>query len=179
MLRYEVGKPFHIGIVFNCRWKKGEVALRKTMPLICLLFLLSACSFSAESKSEPELQISSLSLGMGENEYGTVQYVRYSMILTYSDDLRINEKTLEPLLAGWIEERVLDHEIEQADEIDDGQIKLEGKVTFDSNGLTKRDIITFEKIEETIQGVVFETKAGKMYQAVLVKDETKLKKIGD
>lgn len=124
------------------------------------------------------MDISSLSLGMGENEYGTVQYVRYSMILTYSENLKINEKTLEPLLAGWIEERMLDHEIELADEIGNGQLKLEGKVTFDSNGLTKRDIITYEKIEETIQGVMFETKAGKMYQAVLVKDGTKLKKIG-
>lgn len=153
--------------------------MKKLGALICLLFLLTACSIETQKETDPVMDITSLSLGMGENEYGTVQYVRYSMILTYSDDLKINEKTLEPLLAGWIEERMLDHEIELADEIGNGQLKLEGKVTFDSNGLTKRDIITFEKIEETIQGVMFETKAGKMYQAVLVNDGTKLKKIGD
>jgi hypothetical protein len=152
--------------------------LKKIGALFCLLYLLTACSLETQKEAEPVMDISSLSLGMGENEYGTVQYVRYSMILTYSENLKINEKTLEPLLAGWIEERMLDHEIELADEIGNGQLKLEGKVTFDSNGLTKRDIITYEKIEETIQGVMFETKAGKMYQAVLVKDGTKLKKIG-
>lgn len=153
--------------------------MKKMMALICLVFLLSACSAEAQKEADPIMDISSLTLGMGENEYGTVQYVRYSMILTYSDNLKINKTTLEPLLAGWIEERVLDHEIELAEEIGDGQFKLEGKVTFDSNGLTKRDIITFEKIEETIQGVVFESKAGKMYQATLVNGGTKLKKIGD
>ncbi|KMJ57293.1 hypothetical protein AB685_18010 [Bacillus sp. LL01] len=178
MLTFNRSNMLKVMAIFTGFLGGGRI-IKKTMALFCLLFLLTACNMVTQKEADPELDISSLSLGMGENEYGTVQYVRYSMILTSSENLKINEKTLEPLLAGWIEERVLDHEIELADEIGDGQLKMEGKVTFDSNGLTKRDIITFEKLEDTIQGVVFETRGGNIYQAVLMNGETKLKKIGD
>jgi hypothetical protein len=153
--------------------------MRKIAIALCLLFLLTACNTMSETKaSEPLFEISSLSVGFGGNEDGTVQYVRYSMILTYGDELTIDDETVEPLVAGWIEERMLDHVIETAQGIGKGQFKLEGKVTFDAKDLTKREIINLEKQEETIQGVVFETKNGRSYQAVIVESGTKLKKIG-
>ncbi|QFT87469.1 hypothetical protein FIU87_02295 [Bacillus sp. THAF10] len=146
--------------------------------LIISIALLAGCNMETKA-SEPTLQISSMSVGLGGNEDETVQYVRYSMVLTYNESLKIKEDTLEPLVAGWIEERMIDHEVETAEKLSKDQIKLEGKVTFDPTGLTKRDIITFEQIEDTIQGVIFETTTGENYQGVYINEETKLQRIGD
>lgn len=128
--------------------------------------------------SEPTLQITNLSVIMDDNEDGTVHYAHYSMILTYNETLKLDEATLEPLAAGWIEERMLDHEIELAEVVTSGELKLEGKVIFDATDLTKDEMVSFEEQEETIQGVIFESKSGAMYQAVIIDDETKLRKIG-
>lgn len=154
-------------------------SLKSLAVLWCFTIVLSGCNMFAQTDPDPEFTISSTSVGMGGNEYETVQYVRYSMILTYDDSLKIEEDTVEPLLAGWLEERMLDHEIELAEEIGDGQFKLEGKVTFDPNGLSKVDLVKLEEQEETVQGVLFETTTGDSYQAAIIDSETKLKKIGD
>jgi len=159
--------------------RQGLVSLKGLAVLFCLTMVLTGCNIFTQTAPDPEFTISSTSVGMGGNEYGTVQYVRYSMILTYNDSLNIEEDTVEPLLAGWLEERMLDHEVELAEEIGDGQFKLEGKVTFDPEELTKVDLTKLETQEETIQGVLFETTSGDSYQAVIFDSETKLKKIGD
>ncbi|TYS55569.1 hypothetical protein FZC74_18800 [Sutcliffiella horikoshii] len=152
----------------------------KSLAVLCgLTILLAGCNMFAQTDPDPEFTISSTSVGMGGNELETVQYVRYSMILTYNDSLKIAEDTVEPLLAGWLEERMLDHEIELAEEIGKGQFKLEGKVTFDPNGLSKVDMVKLEEQEETVQGVLFETAAGDYYQAAIIDSETKLTKIGE
>lgn len=160
----------------NMSWM---VSLKSLAVLCCLTIVLSGCNIFTQTDPEPEFTISSTSVGMGGNEYETVQYVRYSMILTYNDSLKIEEDTVEPLLAGWLEERMLDHEIELAEEIGEGQFKLEGKVTFDPNGLSKVDIVKLEEQEETVQGVLFETSSGDSYQAAIIDSETKLTKIGE
>lgn len=154
------------------------VSLKSLAAVCCLTMVLTGCNMFAQTDPEPEFTISSTSVGMGGNEYETVQYVRYSMILTYNKSMKIAEDTVEPLLAGWLEERMLDHEIELAEEIGDGQFKLEGKVTFDPNGLSKVDLVKLEEQEETVQGVLFETVSGDSYQAAIIDSETKLKKIG-
>ncbi|WP_404469465.1 hypothetical protein [Sutcliffiella horikoshii] len=154
-------------------------SLKRLSVLCCLTIVLTGCNLFAQGEPDPEFTISSTSVGMGGNEYETVQYVRYSMILTYNESLKIAEDTVEPLLAGWLEERMLDHEIELAEEIGDGQFKLEGKVTFDPNGLSKVDLVKLEEQEETVQGVLFETVLGDSYQAAIIDSETKLTKIGE
>ncbi|UAL47813.1 hypothetical protein K7887_02255 [Sutcliffiella horikoshii] len=154
-------------------------SLKRLSVLCCLTIVLTGCNLFAQGEPDPEFTISSTSVGMGGNEYETVQYVRYSMILTYNESLKIAEDTVEPLLAGWLEERMLDHEIELAEELGDGQFKLEGKVTFDPNGLSKVDLVKLEEQEETVQGVLFETVSGDSYQAAIIDSETKLTKIGE
>ncbi|MEA3318495.1 MAG: hypothetical protein U9Q88_00615 [Bacillota bacterium] len=165
-------------IVGFMRNQRG-VRFKRLAVLCCLTIVLTGCNMFAQTEPDPEFTISSTSVGMGGNEYETVQYVRYSMILTYNDRLKIVKDTVEPLLAGWLEERMLDHEIEMAEEIGDGQFKLEGKVTFDPEELTKVELANLEKQEETIQGILFETTSGDSYQAVIIDSETKLKKIGE
>ncbi|KPB05886.1 hypothetical protein [Bacillus sp. CHD6a] len=159
--------------------KQCGVSVKWLAVLCCLTIVLTGCNMFAQTETDPEFTITSTSVGMGGNEYETVQYVRYSMILTYNDKLKIVKDTVEPLLAGWLEERMLDHEIEMAEEIGDGQFKLEGKVTFDPEELTKVELENLERQEETIQGVLFETTSGDSYQAVMIDGETKLKKIGE
>lgn len=154
-------------------------SLKRLAVLCCLTIVLTGCNMFAQTDPDPEFTISSTSVGMGGNEYETVQYVRYSMILTYNESLKIAEDTVEPLLAGWLEERMLDHKIELAEEIGDGQFKLEGKVTFDPNGLSKVNLVKLEEQEETVQGVLFETTSGDYYQAAIIDSETKLTKIGE
>lgn len=148
---------------------------------VLLALLLSGCSAEAQtSKSKPlEVKLHEMTFSMeGDEELGH-QLMTYDISLAHSEELTIKVDSIEPLIAGWIEERMLDHEILELEKLDGNDLRIKGTVLFDSNELTKEEMMELASQDESVQGILFRTVAGASYQVVKIGSKTELIEIGD
>ncbi|MGM0837198.1 MAG: hypothetical protein ACQEV7_13665 [Bacillota bacterium] len=147
--------------------------------LLLFAFLLGGCSAEPQTNEPLEVDLHEMTFSMeGDEELGH-QLMTYDITLTHSKGLAINVDSIEPLIAGWIEERMLDHVIVELEKLEGSDLRIKGKVIFDSNELSKEEMLELTSQDESVQGILFRTVAGASYQAVKIGTKTELIEIGD
>lgn len=147
--------------------------------IVLLAFLLGGCSADTQTSEPMEVSLHEMTFSMeGDEELGH-QLMTYDITLTHSKGLAINVDSIEPLIAGWIEERMLEHEIVELEKLEGTDLRIKGKVIFDSNELSKEEMMELASQDESVQGILFQTVAGASYQAVKIGSKTELIEIGD
>lgn len=147
--------------------------------MLLFVFLLGGCSAEPQTNEPLEVSLHEMTFSMeGDEELGH-QLMTYDITLTHSKGLTINVDSIEPLIAGWIEERMLDHEIVELEKLEGNDLRIKGTVMFDSNELSKEEMLELASQDESVQGILFRTVAGASYQAVKIGSKTELIEIGD
>lgn len=146
---------------------------------VLLVFLLGACSADPQTSEPLEVSLNEMTFSMEGDEERGHQLMTYDITLTHSKGLTINVDSIEPLIAGWIEERMLDHEIVELEKLKDNDLRIKGTVMFDSNELSKEEMLELASQDESVQGILFRSVAGASYQAVKIGTKTELIEIGD
>ncbi|WP_078382269.1 hypothetical protein [Sutcliffiella halmapala] len=145
---------------------------------IMIASMLIGCSIDAQTNEPKEVNIHNMIFSFEGNEDFGEQYLTYEISMVCSDGLVINKNSIEPLFAGWIEERLIEHQIMEIVELEDNGLKIVGKVTFNAEELSKADIVKLAELDESVQGVLFKTMDGVSFQAVKVGESTELIEIG-
>jgi len=87
--------------------------------IVLLAFLLGGCSADTQTSEPMEVSLHEMTFSMeGDEELGH-QLMTYDITLTHSKGLAINVDSIEPLIAGWIEERMLEHEIVELEKLEE------------------------------------------------------------
>lgn len=147
--------------------------------IVLFAFLLGGCSADPQTSEPMEVSLNEMTFSVeGDEELGH-QLLTYDITLSHSKGLAINVDSIEPLIAGWIEERMLDHEIVELEKLEDNDLRIKGTVMFDSNELSKEEMLELASQDESVQGILFRTVAGASYQAVKIGTKTELIEIGD
>ncbi|WP_223702117.1 hypothetical protein [Sutcliffiella deserti] len=137
--------------------------------LLCLIaIMLVGCTSNPQDNEPLEVDIYEITSSMEENEELNQQSLFYEIHMNYSDRLEMDNETVEPLIAGWIEERLIEQEISDFEELDDNKFRIKGKITFNSKELSQEEIIQLLEQDASIQGVYFQTADGTKYQAAKV-----------
>ncbi|MFS1518812.1 hypothetical protein V1503_20460 [Bacillus sp. SCS-151] len=135
----------------------------KRIIIILQIIILVACTNSYNDFDD--FRIYEFYYGHGSNEDFSEQFVKYSITVYYKEGMVFDTNSIEPVLGAWIQGRMINHEISNINENqNENFINIEGKVHYDSDGLTKESIDRKDSYEKSILGIVFQLDDGHKYK---------------
>lgn len=146
--------------------------------LFTITLMLGGCSIDTKTNEPKEVSIHTMIFSFEGSEELVEQYLTYEISMAFSEGVFFNKNSMEPLIAGWIEERLIEHQVLEIVELEGNALKIFGKVTFNAEELSKADIVKLAEHDESVQGVLFKTMDGVSFQAVKVGEITELIEIG-
>src|ERR1700748_2222956 len=120
-----------------------------------ILLTISGCS---NSKTEDVLNINNIQSGIGSIDETDTHKQKFSYTITLSnkEKIEIKSKSIEIVLTHWIKKNQIEEKITEIT-FNPESIIIKGYVIFNSNGETKREIVSHEPF---IDGVNVVTEAG-------------------
>lgn len=101
--------------------------------------------------------------------------ITYTLSISYSDGIEINEGSIEPIFSDWVQERMVRQEIVGVKRnTDEKYVEIEGKVFVNTEGLSKQNMDEEEKL---IQGATLETMNGDKYKIIYKGSTTEVIKV--
>ncbi|MCA1322037.1 hypothetical protein LC085_19305 [Bacillus tianshenii] len=146
---------------------------------VVMAILLGGCISEPQTVEPLEVKITDTAFSFEGNEENGHQLMTYDITMSHSEGMTINVDSVEPLIAGWIEERIVEHDILELETLKDNLLRIKGTVLFDSSELSKKEMQELASQDESVQGILFRTVAGASYQAVKIGSKTELIEIGD
>jgi len=134
------------------RIKTSILALTLILILAFSLVISGCTSVEQQNKQRQDktgLQIYSMSTGLGAlNNDNTDQHrLTYAINLTNEDDKEVYIQWIEPILGNGIKDKVITEELRIAVEkpiAAKGNLEIEGVVVLDTQGLSKKEIVSLE-----------------------------------
>ena len=153
--------------------------MKKIIFFVVLIWLLAGCNNNTHLKTENStgFDVSGWNISMGGNEDFSEQYLTYHVFVSYKEGKEIKAESIEPLLANWVQERKLKHEITDVVESEGDVVEIEGKVTYNSKDLTKKEIASLDENDKAFKGLLFEDQDEIKYRVDRTVDGIKVKEI--
>ncbi|AYC30092.1 hypothetical protein [Paenisporosarcina cavernae] len=135
--------------------------MKKIIVLLGVIVLtLSACSNTGtEEEKNKRLEITNMQLGIGaidNTDQLEIQKFSYDLTISNEEKLALNEESIEIVLTDWMMQHTLEDKMTEKN-FESESIHIKGYVTFNTKGLSKKEIIDHSPF---IEGVKMVNKAG-------------------
>lgn len=143
------------------------------LPLI--LIFITACN---DSKSEHNYDINQFEFSISTTDNDKTQLISYEIQTVYPENEKIMSSSLEPIVASWVEDRLLDSkkEIKISDVEKDNTLTIIGLISFSSKDLSLNEIDKLNQSDGAFQGFKFQTENGENLRIIYDGSQTQVNK---
>ncbi|MCA1029608.1 hypothetical protein LCL95_01020 [Bacillus timonensis] len=128
---------------------------------------ITGCNFG-ENEVESSFSVHDFIVSIGGNEDFSEQVISYNLTITYPEGAAIVKDSIEPIVTQWVEERKIEVKLVSAQSVsEENAMTIEGKITIDTEGMTKKEIVESQNGEIDVIGLIFETENGDRYRLAL------------